>query len=87
MHNNFSEIEKAFEKNGIDFLSAAYSFTPYSLNTSLSFKFENLAEFILFLNIDKKDKIEKVQSMLTDAGLEPDRFFFVNFYKPKVAEL
>ncbi|KOS05391.1 hypothetical protein AM493_04595 [Flavobacterium akiainvivens] len=86
MQNDFSEIIKAFEKNGVDVASAAYSFTAYSLNTPLSFRFENLAAFLLFLNVSA-DKQGQVKQMLTDAGLEPDKFFFVNFFKPKVAEI
>lgn len=87
MQDNFSDINQAFEKNGVDVASATYSFTPYSLNTPLSFRFENLAELILFLKISGQDKADQLRHMLTDAGLEPDKFFFVNFYKPKVAEL
>jgi hypothetical protein len=87
MQNNFSDIKAAFIKNGVDVTVADYSFTAYSLNLPLSFKFESLAEFILFLNITNRDKIDQLTQMVTDAGLDPGKFFFVNFYKPKVAEI
>jgi hypothetical protein len=90
MNNNFSAIQDAFENAGIEVANAEFSFTAYSLNTSLSFKFENISEFTAFLDLNApKDasKIERILVMLTDAGLDPNTFFYVNFYKPKVAEL
>ncbi|MES2486441.1 MAG: hypothetical protein V4581_10925 [Bacteroidota bacterium] len=88
--DNFDTIKSAFNNAGIDVNSAEYSFTAYSLNTPLSFKFENAPEFIAFLNLDAVTDttiIEHLHAMLTDAGLDPNSFFYVNFYKPKVAEL
>jgi len=87
---NFVAINDAFQKAGIAVASAEYSFTAYSLNTPLSFKFENLEEFVAFLSLDTtKDKVkaEHIKVMLADAALDPNTFFYVNFFKPKVAEL
>jgi hypothetical protein len=87
--NNFAAIKIAFQQAGIDVQSAGYSFTPYSLNTPLSFKFENISELLAFLGIDASAsaKTEHITTMLAEAGLDPNTFFYVNFYKPKVAEL
>lgn len=86
--NQFSAILQAFEKEGVDIHDVEYSFTPYSLNTSLSFKFQNLEVFLGFLGLEQDTtQSEAINQKLTDAGLNPETFFFVNFYKPKVAEL
>jgi len=90
MDENFETIREAFKTAGIDVASAEYSITEYSLNTNLSFKFSNITEFVEFLDIKAQDDFEKVQhikSLFIDAGVDPDNFFFVNFFKPKVAEL
>ena len=87
---NFTTIKEAFQNAGIEVASAGYSFTGYSLNTPLSFKFENISEFIAFLNLNTATdttKAEHINVLLADAGLDPNTFFYVNFYKPKVAEL
>lgn len=86
----FKPIEEAFENAGISPGSATYSITPYSLNTKLSFKFNNADELLSFLGLSSpgdNTKIEQVNKMIMEAGVQPDSFFYVNFYKPKVAEL
>jgi hypothetical protein len=90
MRDNFKTITDAFEKAGIDIMTAEYSITEYSLNTDLSFKFENLQEFFDFLEIDSigdEKRKENLKAMVVNAGVDTDNFFYVNFYKPKVAEL
>jgi hypothetical protein len=90
MTENFETITKAFAKAGIDIPTAEYSITEYSLNTDLSFKFSNLEEFLSFLTISAhsgEEKIKKISAIVVDAGIDPNSFFYVNFYKPKVAEL
>lgn len=90
MDENFETIREAFKTAGIDVASAEYSITEYSLNTNLSFKFSNITEFVEFLDLTAQNDFEKVQhikSLFIDAGVDPDNFFFVNFFKPKVAEL
>jgi len=91
MNENISTINEAFKKFGVDITTAQYSITEYSLNTDLSFKFSSLTEFFEFLNInvqeDNAGKAELVKAKILEAGVNPDSFFYVNFYKPKVAEL
>ncbi|AWA29400.1 hypothetical protein HYN48_04485 [Flavobacterium magnum] len=68
-----------------------FKITPYSLNTKLSFKFENLAHFIEFLKlsaIQGDEKILLLNNTFIELGLDPNDFFYVNFYeKGKDAEL
>jgi len=90
MDENFKTIREAFKTAGIDVATAEYSITEYSLNTNLSFKFSNLTEFLEFLDVQSQDDSEKVQHiklLFVDAGVDPDNFFYVNFFEPKVAEL
>ncbi|MFP9115733.1 hypothetical protein ACLI1A_17465, partial [Flavobacterium sp. RHBU_3] len=89
MNTDFEIIRKAFKKAGIH-TKPEYSITPYSLNTSLSFRFENFREFISFLGISPEvdiEKTEQIKHLVNNAGIKEDNFFYVNFYKPKVAEL
>lgn len=90
MKENFEIIIQAFNKAGIDIPTVEYSITQYSLNTELSFRFENLDEFLLFLNLKSPaddQKINLIKAMIIEEGNDPNNFFYVNFYKPKVAEL
>ncbi|OYQ43809.1 hypothetical protein CHU92_02885 [Flavobacterium cyanobacteriorum] len=86
MKDNFEVIAGAFEKAGIDVATAEYSITAYSLNTDLSFKFSNRAEFLDFLGLREPDdtkKIEKIDASFTDQGIDAANFFYVNFYQPR----
>jgi len=90
MNQNLTTIKEAFKKSGIDITTAEYSITEYSLNTDLSFKFNNLDEFLAFLDFSASEdsgKVEQISARLIDCSINPDKFFYVNFYKPKVAEL
>ena len=62
-----------------------FKFTPYSLNTKLSFRFDNLKEFCIFLRESGHEIQEKEQNMikaaLLELGLKPDEFFYVNFFE------
>jgi hypothetical protein len=90
MHETFEPIKEAFEKEGVAVANAAFSITPYSLNTKLSFKFSNVDELLYFLGVSSPGdtaKIEHISKLVVEAGVQPDSFFYVNFYKPKVAEL
>lgn len=90
MNQDYSAIHKAFREAGMDIKKAEYSITPYSLNTKLSFRFENIGNFTDFLQLDLSCDAQKVQA-LTEAvvkqGINPDAYFYVNFYDSKVAEL
>ena len=88
--NNFDEIVQAFQKAGLDVRTAEYSITEYSLNTELSFKFENVGQLINFLDSHgdaSEEAKENIKAMLVKEAIDPDKFFYVNFYRPKVAEL
>lgn len=90
MKENFKIIQDAFEEAGVTITTAEYSITPYSLNTKLSFKFNSLEELLEFLGLNESQadpKAEAVKAMFAKEGLDPNSFFYVNFYKPKVAEL
>jgi len=91
MNQNFTTINQAFKDAGIDVATAQYSITDYSLNTNLSFKFSNLTEFLQFLGLDTPtsdfEKVQHIKALFIEAGVDPDNFFFVNFFEPKVAEL
>ena len=66
--------------NPIDF-----KFTPYSLNTKLSFRFENAEEFFDFLetsgNVLSEEKKSLIHKAIVELGLNPAEFFWVNFYE------
>jgi len=88
MNENLNTIHEAFKKSGMEIASAQYSITEYSLNTDLSFKFASLKEFLAFLEIgNDAGKTELIKAKVLEASVNPDSFFYVNFYKPKVAEL
>jgi len=90
MENNFDEIVATFKKAGLDVRTSEYSITEYSLNTDLSFRFENFDELIAFLDVNgaaSAEAKENINAMLIKEGIDPDKYFYVNFFKPKVAEL
>ena len=101
MNDNFKNIIETLIKNGFIESEANvkdlgnkldFKITQYSLNTDLSFKFLNSADFINFLNYSSSEEItsEKmglINSAILEQGLNPDDFFYVNFYKKEVNEL
>lgn len=62
-----------------------FKFTPYSLNTKLSFRFDNAEDFFDFLeasgNVLGEAKKESIRVAITELGLNPAEFFWVNFYE------
>ncbi|MFT3794667.1 hypothetical protein [Flavobacterium sp.] len=62
-----------------------FSITPYSLNSKLSFKFDNLEHFIGFLQMHQiaglDDKTAALQATLNELNLDPNQFFYVNFFE------
>ncbi len=68
-----------------------FKITPYSLNTGLSFKFENLNHFIAFLKRSEnitEEEIVVLQNSFVDLGIDPNDFFYVNFFeRGKEAEM
>ncbi|MBD3843273.1 MAG: hypothetical protein IE909_15615 [Campylobacterales bacterium] len=90
MNENFKSMLEAFKNAGVDVNNAEFSITEYSLNTHLSFKFNNVQEFLDFLNLDGKagaELEEKINNTLVEKGINPQTPFYVNFFSPKVAEL
>lgn len=101
MNDNFKNITDSLIKNG--FIESEenvkdlgkkldFKITQYSLNTDLSFKFLNGEDFINFLNYSSleeitKEKIGLINAAILEQGLNPDDFFYVNFYKKEVNEL
>lgn len=64
--------------------SFKYSFSEYSLNTSFSFKFDNLDHFIAFLKQHQPVRNEEIlllENVLKDLNLQTHSYFFVNFYE------
>ncbi len=88
MNDNFDIITTAFQKAGIDSSMAEFSITEYSLNTDLSFKFNNAKQLLQFLGVtDESERADAIKAMILDSGVDPDNFFYVNFYRPNAAEL
>ena len=90
MQHNFDTIYEAFKEAGVDNKKTEFSITNYSLNTKLSFKFNNVNELLLFLNLSAHDdsiRIKEINAMIIEAGVDPKAFFYVNFFKTKIAEL
>lgn len=94
MNDTFKPILDALVKEGFHQLPDtkpgtnkpyAYKITPYSLNTKLSFKFENLEHFIEFLKLSDAstgdDNLTLLQTTFIELGLDPKEFFYVNFYE------
>lgn len=101
MNDNFKNIIDSLIKNG--FIESEekvkdlgnkldFKITQYSLNTDLSFKFLNAEDFVNFLNYSSseemtKAKIDLINAAILEQGLNPDEFFYVNFYKKEINEL
>ncbi len=93
MKEEFKPVFEALIKAGFHQLPDAspgsgkpfdFKITPYSLNTKLSFKFENLTHFIEFLklsSIQAEEKILLLNNTFIELGLNPNEFFYVNFYE------
>lgn len=94
MNDNFKTIVDALIKEGFQSLTDAkeeegrpldYKISAYSLNTSLSFKFNNLAHFIEFLKLhrmsDLTEKSTLLQTTLMELSIYPNNFFYVNFFE------
>jgi hypothetical protein len=92
MEENFKAIAKALDEAGLK--SSAenktgkpvdFKITPYSLNTKLSFRFNNIDEFIVFIGMTTEeplpDKQVMIQSAFVELGLNPQEFFYVNFFE------
>lgn len=90
MKENFKIILAALREAGMEMGQAQFSITEYSLKTRLSFKFKHINEFLDFLQLEASHNDEKsdhIKNILIEEGINPENFFYVNFYKTKVTEL
>ena len=99
MEENFKAIAKALDEAGLKNSAenktgkpVDFKITPYSLNTKLSFRFSNLDEFVAFIGLTTEEplaeKLTLIQSAFVDLGLDPNEFFYVNFFeRGKEAEM
>ena len=87
MHPNFANIVRSLADLHPQAKSNwMYKITPYSLNTKASFSFENYHHWLEFmqqsgLNLVTSQTEEITQSALIEWGIDPDKSFWVNFYK------
>jgi hypothetical protein len=92
MQENFKVISESLAKAGLKHSAenktgkpVDFKITPYSLNTKLSFRFDNLDEFTEFLNVSHSEtyaeKATIIKSAFVELGLNPDEFFYVNFFE------
>jgi hypothetical protein len=93
MNEHFKLIVEALIREGFPSLAGEdqsrskpldFKITPYSLNTTLSFKFDNLDHFVEFLKLHDSDideKIAALQVTMMELGLNPNEFFWVNFFE------
>jgi hypothetical protein len=62
-----------------------FKITPYSLNTSISFKFDNFDHFVAFLKLHHASHLEEkstvIQTTLMELSIDPHDFFYVNFFE------
>ncbi|HEU0135847.1 MAG TPA: hypothetical protein VFQ50_01010 [Flavobacterium sp.] len=61
-----------------------FKITPYSLNTSLSFKFDSLSHLVEFLKMSQTITDEKtalLKNSLMELDIDPNDFFYVNFFE------
>ncbi len=68
-----------------------FNITNYSLNTKLSFKFDNLPHFIEFLKLSQpmdENQHKMIEASLLALNIPHDNFFYVNFFeKGKESEM
>ena len=94
MNEQFKPIIESLVKEGFHQLTEKkeqqgkpldFKITPYSLNSKLSFKFENLVHFKEFLKISDgetpSEQVALLDATFLQLGLKPDDFFYVNFFE------
>ena len=99
MNDTFKPIVDALIKEGFRSLTNAqdeqgrpldYKISAYSLNTSLSFKFDSLDHFIAFLKLHDSSLLSEkrilLQTKLLELTIDPNNFFFVNFFEKEKDE-
>ena len=77
------------DQNPADGQPFDFKITPYSLNTPLSFRFDNLAHFLAFLQKSgwpTTQTRELLTQSLVEMGIDPEQFFYVNFFEKGKAQ-
>ena len=93
MKEHFKAIAEALHKSGFrtsleDTVGKPLDFkiTPYSLNSQLSFRFENLEEFNEFIKLSdnplSEEKTNLINTAFIELGIDSKTFFYVNFFEP-----
>jgi hypothetical protein len=92
MTDKYTEILNALIKEGFHQIPEGnpvtgkrydFKITPYSLNTKLSFRFDNFGHFVEFLKLSDADSDKRIKVLNTtfiELGLDPKQFFWVNFF-------
>lgn len=92
MQEKYTAVVEALMREGFHHLPSAgphgkpfdFKVTPYSLNSKLSFKFDNLAHFLGFLQLSEAyddERATALKAMMLENGLDVDEFFWVNFFE------
>ena len=92
MKENFKAISDALNKAGFknslenaEGKTLDFKITPYSLNTKLSFRFDNFSDFTEFLVLSNgptsEERATLIHNAFAELGLNPDEFFYVNFFE------
>ena len=83
-------FQQLTEKNAALGKPLDFRITPYSLNTKLSFKFDNLEHFTEFLKLSDGDtpaeKLALLNVTFTELGLDANQFFYVNFFEKGIPQ-
>src|SRR6476469_1145309 len=98
MKENFKAISEALSNAGFrnslenkEGKHLDFNITPYSLNTKLSFRFDSLSDFTEFLelsnNAASEERITLINNAFAELGLNPEDFFYVNFFEKKEPEM
>ena len=81
IREGFHQVPDQHPKTGKSF---DFKITPYSLNTKLSFRFDNLEHFVEFLkrsDAESEKRIKVLHATFIELGLDPTQFFWVNFFE------
>ncbi len=88
MKENFKAISDALTQAGFktslesaEGMPLDFKITPYSLNTKLSFRFENLDDLTEFLSHTTSVDPAQLNTSFMELGLNPHEFFWVNFFE------
>ena len=94
MKDNLKAVSEALNEAGFkttleqsEGMPLDFKITPYSLNTKLSFRFENLEELSEFLVHSSTIDSSQLHASFMELGLNPNEFFWVNFFEKGIFEI